>query len=63
MNKKTPTGQGRPGKIESEYPLQHLTTRISVEAHAILSEQENKAVYIDSAIKEKNIKNNCENVL
>lgn len=56
MNKKTPTGQGRPGTIESEYPLQHLTTRISVEAHSILSEQENKALFIDSAIKEKNVK-------
>jgi len=54
MNKKIATGQGRPGKIESEYPLQHLTTRISVEAHSILNEQDNKALFIDNAIKEKN---------
>lgn len=59
MNKKTPTGQGRPGKIKSEFPLIHMTTRISAEAVDILNEQDNKALYIDSAIKEKNIKNNC----
>lgn len=57
MNKKTPTGQGRPGKIESEYPLQHLTTRVSIEAIEILDGQDNKAFFIDSAIKEKKIKN------
>lgn len=60
MNKKTPTGQGRPGKIESEYPLQHMTSRISVEAIEILNEQEHKALYLDTAIKEKKSKNNLE---
>lgn len=58
MNKKTTTGQGRPTKIQSEYPLIHMTTRISAEAVEILNEQENKALYIDSAIKEKKDKNN-----
>jgi hypothetical protein len=59
MNKKTPTKQGRPGKIESEHPLVHMTSRISIEAIDILNGQDNKALYIDSAIKEKKSKNNC----
>ncbi|MFI5157674.1 MAG: hypothetical protein ACHQF4_02350 [Sphingobacteriales bacterium] len=57
MNKK-PNKQGRPGKIESQFPLVHMTSRISIEAIEILNDQDNKALYIDSAIKEKNIKNN-----
>lgn len=56
MTKKNKPGQGRPTKIKSTQPLQRISTRISVEAIAILDTTENKAVYIDEAIKEKNIK-------
>ena len=55
MNKNKP-GQGRPTKIQSNYPLKRVSTRISVEAIEILDASENKAVYIDEAIKEKNNK-------
>lgn len=48
---------GRPGTIESEFPLLHLTTRISVEAIEIVNKQPNKALFIDQAIKEKSLKN------
>lgn len=54
--RKNKPGQGRKSPIKSESALQRISTRISVEAIAILDEQSNKAVYIDEAIKEKNIK-------
>ena len=57
MTKKNKPGQGRPTKIKSEQPLQRISTRISVEAIAILDASGNKAVYIDEAIKEKNCHN------
>jgi hypothetical protein len=49
----TKSKAGRPGKIESEFPLERISTRISVEAIKILDEQQNKAVFIDEAIKHK----------
>lgn len=55
--RKNKPGQGRPTKIKSKKPLQRISTRISVEAIEILDAQENKAVYIDEAIKEKNCHN------
>lgn len=53
MSKKNKPGQGRKSKIESAKPLVRISTRISVEAISILDEQENKAVFIDEAIKDK----------
>lgn len=52
--RKNKPGQGRPTKIKSEKPLQRISTRISVEAIEILQNTDNKALYIDEAIKEKN---------
>lgn len=45
--------RGRPTTIISEFPLERITTRISKEAISILDEQDNKAAFIDAAIKEK----------
>lgn len=47
----TKSKAGRPGKIQSEFPLERISTRISVEAIKVLDSKENKAVFIDSAIK------------
>lgn len=58
MSKKNKPGQGRPTKIQSTEPLKRISTRISVEAINILDASDNKAVYIDEAIKEKNFKIN-----
>lgn len=55
--KKNKPGQGRPTKIVSTEPLKRISTRISVEAISILETTDNKAVYIDEAIKEKNCHN------
>jgi hypothetical protein len=51
----TKSNKGRPGIIQSEYPLERVSTRISVEAIKILDDQSNKAAFIDEAIKEKAI--------
>ena len=51
----TKSKAGRPGKIQSEHPLERVSTRISVEAIAILNKTDNKAVFIDEAIKGKAI--------
>lgn len=55
--RKNKPGQGRPTKIKSDKPLVQLSTRISVEAIEILGASDNKALYIDEAIKEKNCHN------
>lgn len=47
----TKSKAGRPGKIQSEFPLERISTRISVEAIAIIDKQDNKALFIDEAIK------------
>lgn len=47
----TKSKAGRPGKIDSEHPLQRVSTRISVEAIAIIDAQDNKAKFIDEAVK------------
>ncbi len=52
--RKNKPGQGRPTKIQSAEPLKRISTRISVEAISILETTDNKALYIDEAIKEKN---------
>ena len=49
----TKSKAGRPGKIQSEFPLQRVSTRISIEAIAILDKQDNIAAFVDEAIKEK----------
>jgi len=49
----TKSKAGRPGKIQSEFPLERISTRISKEAIKILDSQPNKAVFIDEAVKEK----------
>ena len=51
--RKNKPGQGRKTKIVSSQPLKRFSTRISVEAIEILEQSDNKAVYIDEAIKEK----------
>lgn len=61
MNKKNKPGQGRPTKIVSTEPLIRICTRISKEAIDILNDTDNKAVYIDEAIKEKNCHNSVTN--
>jgi hypothetical protein len=56
----TKSKAGRPGTIQSEYPLERVSTRISVEAIAILKEQTHIAKFVDEAIKEK--ANLCDHV-
>lgn len=45
--------KGRKSKIQSDYPLERITPRISREAITILKQQPNASQYIDEAIKEK----------
>lgn len=57
----TKSKAGRPGKIQSDFPLQRVSTRISIEAIAILGKQDNIAAFVDEAIKEKGkVKHNTE---
>lgn len=59
-NKKNKPGQGRPPKIKSAHALVQISTRISKEAIDILETTDNKAYFIDEAIKEKAISYNIE---
>lgn len=60
MTKKNKPGQGRPPKIKSQFPLVQMSTRISKEAMDVLKDTDNKAFFIDEAIKEKAISYNIE---
>ena len=58
--KKNKPGQGRPPKIKSSFPLVQMSTRISKEAMDVLNDTDNKAFFIDQAIKEKAVTYNID---
>lgn len=60
MTKRTnKKGAGRPGKIKSEHSLQNFSARISAEAIEIAKAENHTALFVDEAIKEKNLKINA----